>query len=239
MDKKSNGNKYVYFFGDGKADGNESMKNLLGGKGANLAEMAGHPKLQLPVPPGFTVTTEVCTYYYEHKKTYPKELKAQVERSLEKMEKLTGKKFGNEKDPLLVSIRSGARRSMPGMMETVLNVGLNEKTIKGLIWHSGDERFAYDAYRRLIMMYADVVMEKAGGIEVKNGKGIRKILDEKLEHIKQAQGYTSDTDLTVDELKVLVKEYKKTVKKVLGTEFPDDPWEQIWGGIGADRKSVV
>src|SRR6188768_2308236 len=233
MDKKSNGNKYVYFFGGGKADGNESMKNLLGGKGANLAEMAGHPQLKLPVPPGFTVTTEVCSYYYEHKKTYPRELKAQIESSLEKMEKLMGKKFGDEKDPLLVSIRSGARRSMPGMMETVLNVGLNEKTIKGLIWHSGDERFAYDAYRRLIMMYADVVMEKAGGIEVKNGKGIRKILDEKLENIKQNQGYTSDTDLTVDELKLLVKEYKKTIKKVLGTEFPDDPWEQIWGGIGA------
>src|SRR6186997_735303 len=233
MDRRSNGNKYVYFFGGGKADGNESMKNLLGGKGANLAEMAGHPKLRLPVPPGFTVTTEVCTYYYDHNKTYPKDLKAQVESSLEKMEKLMGKKFGDEKDPLLVSIRSGARRSMPGMMETVLNVGLNEKTIKGLIEHSGDERFAYDAYRRLIMMYADVVMEKAGGIEVKNGKGIRKILDEKLEQIKQEQGYTSDTDLTVDELKILVKEYKKTIKKVLGTEFPDDPWEQIWGGIGA------
>src|SRR6187401_987197 len=233
MDKKSNGNKYVYFFGGSKADGNESMKNLLGGKGANLAEMAGHLKLRLPVPPGFTVTTEVCTYYYGHDKTYPKELKAQVESSLEKMEKLMGKKFGDEKDPLLVSIRSGARRSMPGMMETVLNVGLNEKTIKGLIWHSGDERFAYDAYRRLIMMYADVVMEKAGGIEVKNGKGIRKILDEKLELIKHQQGYTNDTDLTVDELKTLVKEYKKTVKKVLGTEFPDDPWEQMWGGIGA------
>src|SRR6188474_158929 len=233
MDKRSNGNKYVYFFGGGKADGNESMKNLLGGKGANLAEMAGHPKLRLPVPPGFTVTTEVCTYYYDHDKTYPKELKAQVELSLEKMEKLMGKKFGDEKDPLLVSIRSGARRSMPGMMETVLNVGLNEKTIKGLIEHSGDERFAYDAYRRLIMMYADVVMEKAGGIEVKNGKGIRKILDEKLEQIKQKQGYTSDTELTVDELKTLVKDYKKTVKKVLGTEFPDDPWQQMWGGIGA------
>jgi pyruvate,orthophosphate dikinase len=131
MDKKSNGNKYVYFFGGGKADGDGSMKNLLGGKGANLAEMAGHVRLRLPVPPGFTVTTEVCTYYYDHKKTYPKELKAQVKSSLEKMEKLMGKEFGDEKDPLLVSVRSGARRSMPGMMETVLNVGLNEKTIKG------------------------------------------------------------------------------------------------------------
>jgi len=238
MSKKSKRNKCVYFFGGGKADGNESMKNLLGGKGANLAEMAGHPKLRLPVPPGFTITTEVCTYYYDHKKKYPKELGKQVEASLEKMEKLMGKKFGDEKDPLLVSVRSGARRSMPGMMETVLNIGLNEKTIKGLIAHSGDARFAYDAYRRLIMMYADVVMEKGNGLDHNNHHGkhvksIRKILDEKLEHIKHAKGYASDTDLTVEELKELVKDYKKTVKKVLGTEFPDDPWQQLWGGVGA------
>jgi len=149
-----------------------------------------------------------------------------------KMEKITGKKFGDVKNPLLVSVRSGARKSMPGMMETVLNVGLNEKTIEGLIAQSGDARFAYDAYRRLIMMYADVVMEKAAGIEPK-GKGIRKQLDEKLEAIKHKQGYTSDTDLTVDELKVLVADYKKTVKKVLGVEFPDDPMKQLWGGMGA------
>lgn len=193
--------KYVYSFGGGKADGNESMKNLLGGKGANLAEMAGHPKLRLPVPPGFTVTTEVCTYYYDNKKTYPKVLKQQVQEAMQKMEKLMGKKFGDIKNPLLVSVRSGARRSMPGMMETVLNVGLNEETIKGIIAQSGDARFAYDAYRRLIMMYADVVMEKAGGIEPKGGKGIRKVLDEKLEKVKHTQGYQFDTDLTVDELK--------------------------------------
>ncbi|MBL7732800.1 MAG: pyruvate, phosphate dikinase, partial [Chitinophagaceae bacterium] len=225
--------KYVYFFGGGKADGNESMKNLLGGKGANLAEMAGHPKLKLPVPPGFTVTTEVCTYYYANKKNYPKALKAQVQDALTKMETLTGKKFGSHDNPLLVSVRSGARRSMPGMMETVLNVGLNENTIKGVIAQSEDERFAYDAYRRLIMMYADVVMEKAGGIEPKNGKGIRKILDEKLEEIKYHRGYASDTNLTADELKKLVADYKSTIKKILGKEFPDDPWEQLWGGIGA------
>ena len=170
MATKTKAGKYVYFFGGGKADGNESMKNLLGGKGANLAEMAGHPKLKLPVPPGFTVTTEVCTYYYANRKTYPKILKAQVQEALAKMEKLTGKKFGDAANPLLLSVRSGARRSMPGMMETVLNVGLNETTIKGIIAQSGDERFAYDAYRRLIMMYADVVMEKAAGIEAKNGK---------------------------------------------------------------------
>ena len=233
MAKSTKAGKYVYFFGGGKADGNESMKNLLGGKGANLAEMAGHPRLKLPVPPGFTVTTEVCTYYYANKKTYPKTLKAQVNEALARMEKITGKKFGDASNPLLVSVRSGARRSMPGMMETVLNVGLNENTIKGIIQHSGDERFAYDAYRRLIMMYADVVMEKAAGIETKGGKGIRKLLDEKLEHVKHTKGYTSDTELTVGELKTLVKEYKSTVKKVLGAEFPDDPWEQMWGGIGA------
>jgi pyruvate,orthophosphate dikinase len=233
MATKTKAGKYVYFFGGGKADGNESMKNLLGGKGANLAEMAGHPKLKLPVPPGFTVTTEVCTYYYANRKTYPKILKAQVQEALAKMEKLTGKKFGDTANPLLLSVRSGARRSMPGMMETVLNVGLNETTIKGIIAQSGDERFAYDAYRRLIMMYADVVMEKAAGIEAKNGKGIRKVLDEKLEHIKHSKGYKSDTELTADELKDLVKDYKKTVKKVLGKEFPDDPYEQMWGGIGA------
>jgi pyruvate,orthophosphate dikinase len=233
MKKNTRPTKYVYFFGGNKADGNESMKNLLGGKGANLAEMAGHPKLRLPVPPGFTVTTEVCTYYYEHKKTYPKTLKPELETALAAIEKLTGKKFGDENNPLLVSIRSGARRSMPGMMETVLNVGLNEKTIKGIIARSGDERFAYDAYRRLIMMYADVVMEKGDAKEVKNGKGIRKMLDEKLEHIKHVKGYTSDTDLTVAELKGLVKDYKQTIKEVLGSDFPDDPWKQLWGGIGA------
>ncbi len=233
MSKSTKNEKYVYFFGGGKADGNESMKNLLGGKGANLAEMAGHAKLQLPVPPGFTVTTDVCNYYYSNKKTYPKNIKGQVEASLGKMEKLTGKKFGDEKNPLLVSIRSGARRSMPGMMETVLNVGLNEKTIKGLIAQSGDERFAYDAFRRLIMMYADVVMEKGNAVEVKHDKGIRKILEEKLGNIKKKKGYTNDTELTVDELKELVKDYKKTVKKILGKDFPEDPWEQMWGGIGA------
>lgn len=225
--------KYVYSFGGGKADGNESMKNLLGGKGANLAEMAGHPKLRLPVPPGFTVTTEVCTWYYANKKAYPKVLNQQVKDALTQMEKLMGKKFGDVKNPLLVSVRSGARRSMPGMMETVLNVGLNEETIKGIIAQSGDARFAYDAYRRLIMMYADVVMEKAGGIEPKGGKGIRKVLDEKLEKIKHKKGYQSDTDLTVDELKALVKDFKATVVKVLGKPFPEDPYEQLWGSIGA------
>jgi pyruvate,orthophosphate dikinase len=226
--------KYVYFFGGGKADGNESMKNLLGGKGANLAEMAGHPDLRLPVPPGFTITTEVCTHYYDHKRTYPKELEAQVEAALAKIETLLGKKFGDPQNPLLVSVRSGARRSMPGMMETVLNIGLTSNTIGGLIAQTGgNERFAYDAYRRLIMMYSDVVMEKAAGITPKDGKGIRKLLDEHLEKLKRAKGYKSDPDLAVKDLKKLVAEFKQAVQDHLGKPFPDDPREQLWGGIGA------
>ncbi len=229
----SKSKKYVYSFGGGKADGNESMKNLLGGKGANLAEMAGHPKLKLPVPPGFTITTEVCIYYYKNNKSYPRPLKAQAEKALEKVEKLMDKKFGNEKNPLLVSIRSGARRSMPGMMETVLNVGLTEETIPGLITLTGNERFVYDAYRRLIMMYSDVVMEKAAGVGPKGGKGIRKVLDEKLEEVKHSKGYKSDTDLSCADLKALVSEFKNTVKDVLGKPFPDNANEQLWGGIGA------
>ncbi len=227
------GTKYVYFFGGGKADGNESMKNLLGGKGANLAEMAGHPALKLPVPPGFTVTTEVCTYYYDNKKTYPSSLKKQVQDALAEMEKLSGKKFGDKKNPLLLSVRSGARRSMPGMMDTVLNLGLNDETIQGLIEQSKDERFAYDAYRRLVMMYADVVMEKGMGIEPKGGKGIRKLMDEQLEAIKHKKGYANDTDVTAEELKNLVAQYKKTVKNILGLDFPENPVDQLWGGIGA------
>jgi pyruvate,orthophosphate dikinase len=226
-------NKYVYFFGGGKADGNESMKDLLGGKGANLAEMAGHPELRLPVPPGFTITTEVCTYFLENKQTYPKGLKTQLEAALTRVEKLMGKKFGDPNDPLLVSVRSGARKSMPGMMETVLNVGLNEVTIRGIIEKTQNPRFAYDAYRRLIMMYSDVVMEKAAGIEPKDGKGIRKVLDDRLGQVKRRKGYNSDTELTVEDLKALVAEFKQVVNEVLGKPFPDDPREQLWGGIGA------
>jgi pyruvate, orthophosphate dikinase len=225
--------QYVYSFGNGEAVGNESMKDLLGGKGANLAEMAGHPELCLPVPPGFTITTEVCTYYYDNNNAYPKELFTEVRKALIVIEKISGRKFGDSANPLLLSVRSGARRSMPGMMETVLNIGLNENTLKGLITQSGNAWFAYDAYRRLVMMYADVVMEKGAGIEVKNGKGIRKILDEKLEQVKHKQGYTSDTQLTVNELKELVFDFKKTIRKVLGAEFPEDPEEQLWGAIGA------
>ncbi|MBN2453583.1 MAG: pyruvate, phosphate dikinase, partial [Candidatus Omnitrophica bacterium] len=229
----SKSKKYVYFFGGGRADGNESMKNLLGGKGANLAEMAGHPSLRLPVPPGFTVTTDVCIEFLKNDRNYPKGLDAQVERAMAQVEKVMGKKFGDPTNPLLVSVRSGARKSMPGMMETVLNVGLTEKTIPGLIKHTKNERFVYDAYRRLIMMYSDVVMEKAAGIEPKGGKGIRKTLDEKLEKIKHSKGYKTDTELTTGDLKALVADFKKTVKDVLGRSFPDDANEQLWGGIGA------
>jgi pyruvate,orthophosphate dikinase len=233
MATKAKAKKYVYSFGGGKADGNESMKNLLGGKGANLAEMAGSPDLKLPVPPGFTITTEVCTYYYANKRKYPAELKGQIEKALTQVEKIMGKKFGDVKNPLLMSVRSGARKSMPGMMDTVLNIGLTEKTIPGLIASTGDERFAYDAYRRLVMMYADVVMEKAGGLEPAEGKGIRKIMDEVLDTVKKKNGYKADTDLSVDDLKKLVVEFKVLIKKHLKQEFPEDAWGQLMGGIGA------
>ena len=225
----------VYFFGAGKADGNESMKNLLGGKGANLAEMAGHKDLRLPVPPGFTITTEVCTHYYKNRRTYPKGLKEEVEKALKKVEALMARKFGDPDNPLLVSVRSGARRSMPGMMETVLNIGLTEKTISGLINISGgNSRFVYDAYRRLITMYSDVVMEKAAGIELKDDQsGIRKQLEKIMDQMKKEKGYKTDTDLTSDDLKKLCALFKARVKEVLKKDFPDDHHEQLWGGIGA------
>ena len=229
----SKSKKYVYAFGGGKADGNESMKNLLGGKGANLAEMAGNKDLRLPVPPGFTITTEVCTYYYANKKKYPAELKAQVKAAMAKVESLMGKKFGDVNDPLLMSVRSGARKSMPGMMDTVLNIGLNDQTVQGLIKKTNNPRFAYDAYRRLVMMYADVVMEKAAGREPARGKGIRKLMDEKLEELKASKGCKLDTELTAEDLKKLVTEFKDMVKKEIGQPFPETPEDQLWGGIGA------
>ena len=225
--------KMVYFFGGGKADGNESMKNLLGGKGANLAAMAGHKDLRLPVPPGFTITTEICAHYYENKGRYPKGLKEEVQKNLAKVEKLMEKGFGDVRNPLLVSVRSGARKSMPGMMETVLNVGLTEKTIPGLINQTKNERFVYDAYRRLIMMYSDVVMEKAAGIEPEGEMGIRKQLEKIMSGVKNKKGAKSDTDLDAGDLKKLCAEFKKKIKEALGKEFPDDPYEQLWGGISA------
>jgi pyruvate,orthophosphate dikinase len=226
--------KYIYFFGGGKADGNESMKNLLGGKGANLAEMAGHKNLRLPVPPGFTITTEVCAYYYANKRAYPKGLKEVVQKSVKKIENLMDKKFGDVGNPLLVSVRSGAKRSMPGMMETILNVGLTTKTIPGLIKQSGNERFVYDAYRRLITMYCDVVMEKAAGIEpVHDEAGIRKQLEKIMNEMKKKKKVINDTDLDAEDLKKLCVLYKSKVKEVLKKDFPDDQNEQLWGGIGA------
>ncbi len=222
--------KMVYSFGGGKADGNTKMKNLLGGKGANLAEMAS---LGVPVPPGFTITTEVCTHFYQNKKKYPPGVKEQVEQAVRKVEKIMGKKFGDPGKTLLFSVRSGARKSMPGMMETVLNVGLTSKTIPGLIKQSGDERFVYDAYRRLIMMYSDVVMEKAAGIEPKDERGIRLRLEELMNELKKQKGYKSDTDMTAEDLKKLCEQFKRKVKEVLGKEFPDDPDKQLWGGIDA------
>ncbi|MDZ7264654.1 MAG: pyruvate, phosphate dikinase, partial [candidate division KSB1 bacterium] len=222
--------KYVYFFSEGKADGDASMKELLGGKGANLAEMCN---LGIPVPPGFTITTEMCTYYYQNNKTVPKELEKDVEAAIAKVEKIMGSKFGDTKNPLLFSVRSGARSSMPGMMETVLNIGLTTKTIPGMIAQTQNERFVYDAYRRLIAMYSDVVMEKAAGIEPADGHGIREQLEHELEKMKKARGYTFDTDLTAADLKELVEIYKAKVKQVLGQPFPDEPMEQLWGGIKA------
>jgi pyruvate,orthophosphate dikinase len=220
----------VYFFGGGKADGNAKMKELLGGKGANLAEMA---KLGVPVPPGFTITTEICTHFYKNKKTYPKGLKEDVQKAMEKIEKIMGKKFGDSENPLLISVRSGARSSMPGMMETVLNVGLTEKTIPGLVKKSGSERFVYDAYRRLIMMYSDVVMEKAAGVEPKDDEGIRKLLEKIMDGVKKQKGAKLDTDLSAEDLKKLCASFKAKIKEVLGKEFPDNPVEQLWGGINA------
>jgi pyruvate,orthophosphate dikinase len=222
--------KYVYFFGAGKADGKAEMKNLLGGKGANLAEMTN---LGIPVPPGFTITTEVCTYYYQHNRTYPKELAKQVEEALARIEKIMGRKFGDPENPLLLSVRSGARRSMPGMMETVLNLGLTTQTIPGLIKRTQNERFAYDAYRRLLMMYADVVMEKAAGLEPEEGEGIRQKLEKAMERMKEQKGVRLDTELTAEDLKELCDEFKRIIQETLGKAFPDDPHEQLWGGIGA------
>jgi pyruvate,orthophosphate dikinase len=225
--------KYVYSFGR-KSEGNTSMVNLLGGKGANLAEMS---KLGIPVPAGFTITTECCTEFFAKGMKYPGALKQQVESALVIVEREMGMKFGDPKNPLLVSCRSGARKSMPGMMETVLNIGLCSRVIPGLIAKTKNERFVYDAYRRLITMYSDVVMEKAEGVEPVDGEGIRSRLEKIMDAVKRRKSYKSDTDLTVDDLKYLCTEYKKLIRKVLGKPFPDDAMEQLWGGIGAVFKS--
>ena len=222
--------KRVYTFGNKKAEGKADMRNLLGGKGANLAEMC---LLGLPVPAGFTITTEVCTEYYENNCELPAELEADVWAAMAETEKIMGKKYGDPENALLVSCRSGARASMPGMMDTVLNIGVCSATIPGLIKKTGNERFVWDSYRRLIMMYADVVMEKAEGLDF----NIRKQLDDMLDDYKKQKGYASDTDLSANDLKFLADEFKKKIKAVLGKEFPDDAKEQLMGGIKAVFKS--
>ncbi|MDP0496661.1 MAG: pyruvate, phosphate dikinase [Verrucomicrobiota bacterium JB024] len=216
--------KYVYEFGK-KTDGDSSMKSLLGGKGANLAEMA---RIGLPVPPGFTITTEVCTYYYDNKRTYPKTLDAEVKAAVATAEKQTGKKFGDSTNPLLFSVRSGARESMPGMMDTILNLGLNDKTVKALAERSGNERFAYDCYRRFIQMYGDVVM----GVQSRN-ESEHEPFEEVMHGLKKEVGVELDSDLTADNLKELISRYKKLIKARTKSSFPEDPYEQLWGAVGA------
>ena len=226
--------KYVYTFGGKTAEGKADMKNLLGGKGANLAEMC---LLGLPVPAGLTITTECCTAYYANNCELPAGLMDEVWAGMKNVENIMGLKYDDPENPLLVSCRSGARSSMPGMMDTVLNIGLSSKTIPGLIKKTNNPRFVFDSYRRLIMMYADVVMEKAEGIEPADGKGIRKILDDMLDEFKSMKGYKSDTEITAEELLKLADAFKAKIKEVLGTEFPDDAKAQLEGGIKAVFKS--
>lgn len=217
--------KLVYFFGDGKADGKSQMKNLLGGKGANLAEMTN---LGIPVPAGFTISTDVCTFYYANKLKYPKELKQDVIKVLRKVEKAMDARFGDAENPLLVSIRSGARVSMPGMMDTVLNLGLNDTTVQGMIKQTGNERFVFDAYRRFVQMYGDVVL----GLKPK-GKDEHDPFEIIMDQVKKNKGVEEDLELDSDDLKELVKLYKKEIKKKTGNDFPEDPMDQLWGAVGA------
>src|SRR3974377_293530 len=220
--------KYVYLFGNKKADGNGSMKPLLGGKGANLAEMS---RIGLPVPPGFTITTEVCTYYYQNKKSYPKSLEPTVKAGVAFIEKIMGTKFGDKSAmPLLVSVRSGARDSMPGMMETILNLGLNDNTVLALVNATKNERFAWDCYRRFIQMYGDVVM----GVQKRAGEDHEpfEVVIHGLKHERYHEDI-EDTKLSVDDLKQLVFRFKALIKERTGSEFPQDPWKQLWGATGA------
>ncbi|HHR86230.1 MAG TPA: pyruvate, phosphate dikinase, partial [Candidatus Acetothermia bacterium] len=217
--------KYVYFFSKGKSEGSASMKDLLGGKGANLAEMAS---LGIPVPPGFTISTEVCRYYDEHDKAYPESLKEEVEKNLHQLEEVTGMKFGSSESPLLVSVRSGAAISMPGMMDTVLNLGLTDETVKGLVARTGNERFAYDSYRRLVQMYGDVVL----GLKPETKTDIDPF-EEILDQVKDKKGVKLDTELEAEDLKELVRLFQDAIVDRLGVEFPQDPMKQLWGAIDA------
>ncbi|MGB0422268.1 MAG: PEP/pyruvate-binding domain-containing protein, partial [Limisphaerales bacterium] len=230
MAKKATGTKkvkYVYHFGN-KTDGHGKMKELLGGKGANLAEMT---RIGLPVPPGFTISTEVCTYYYDHKRTYPKVLQAQMEEGVKLMEKQLGKKFGDKNNPLLLSVRSGARESMPGMMDTILNLGLNDETVEALAVSSGNERFAWDSYRRFIQMYGDVVM----GVQKLPSEDEEpfELVIEKVKKDRLKNAHAEDTALSAEDLKVLVEAFKKLVKQRTGKAFPNNPWDQLRGAVGA------
>jgi len=222
---RSGKKKYVYFFGAGKAEGKAEMKNLLGGKGANLAEMTN---MKIPVPAGFTISTDVCTYYYENNEKYPSHLEEDVLSSLKKIEKAMGATFGDSGNPLLVSVRSGARVSMPGMMDTVLNLGLNDTTVKGLAKQTKNERFAYDAYRRFVQMFGDVVL----GLKPK-GKDEHDPFEVIMDKIKKEKGLKLDIDLTTEDLKKLVKLYKEEIRKKTGKVFPEDPYKQLWASIGA------
>lgn len=226
--------KRVYSFGNKTAEGNAEMRNLLGGKGANLAEMSS---LGLPVPAGFTITTDACTEYYENNNTLHPDLMPEVWEAMKLTEETMNMKYGDPENALLVSCRSGARRSMPGMMDTVLNIGLCSATIPGFLKKTNNPRFVWDSYRRLIMMYADVVMEKAEGINLGEGQGIRKQLDELMDEFKKEKGYELDTQITADELKFIAEEFKKKVHEVLGKQFPDDAKEQLEGSIKAVFKS--
>ena len=216
--------KYVYFFGEGKADGTKDMKGLLGGKGANLAEMTN---MRIPVPPGFTISTDVCAFYKDPQR-YPAEIQGEVDEAVARMESILGLTFGDPAKPLLMSVRSGAKISMPGMMDTVLNLGLNDETVAGLIEQSGNPRFVYDSYRRLIGMYGDVVM----GLKPESRDDIDPF-EEILEHLKEEAGVELDLELSADHLKELTVRYKEAIKSKLGVPFPQDPREQLWGGIGA------
>ncbi|MCP4338768.1 MAG: pyruvate, phosphate dikinase [Desulfobulbaceae bacterium] len=226
--------QYIYEFGPKKTDGDSSQKNLLGGKGANLAEMA---KLGLPVPPGFTISTDCCNDYFKLEGCFPEVLEAQIIAAMANVESQTGMGFGDLENPLLVSCRSGARSSMPGMMETILNVGLCSATIPGLIKKTGNEWFVYDAYRRLIMMYSDVVMEKAEQVQPKDGLGIRLKLEMVMNNLKNDNGYDNDTDISTADMQNLCERFKKKIKEDLGVDFPDDPWQQLMGSVGAVFKS--
>src|SRR6476659_4109484 len=223
--KASTRGKYVYYFGNGRADGTGAMRALLGGKGSGLAEMT---RIGLPVPPGFTITTEVCTYYYQHKRSYPPQLARQIDEALSKIEKAVGKELGGQDNPLLISVRSGARDSMPGMMDTILNLGMNDTTVDIIAAKSGNPRFAWDSYRRFLQMYGDVVM----GVQKREGED-HEPFETVIEEVKHAAHVQKDTELSPDDLKTLVERFKQLIKERTGKTFPQDARQQLWGAIGA------